>query len=47
MYQTKYECILMPAPFLAPNLHQFSAVVHILSFFYAIWDKYAFNLMLI
>ena len=33
--------------FLAPNLQQFSAVAKIMHFFGAIWDKFAFNFVLI
>ena len=33
----------MPAPFLAPSMHKFSAVVQVIHFLGAIYDKLALN----
>ena len=41
-FPTKHLCILVSAPY----FHHFSAVMQIMSFFGAIWDKFALNLVL-
>ena len=44
---TKHMCILVPAHFFANYLHKFSEVVQIMHCIDAVWDKFAFALVLI